>query len=161
VVRLEVARIARAHGLRGDVVVVPITNRTERFARGAVLWDGDVERTIATSRAQGDRFVVHFAGVDDRTTAEGLRGHVLTADPMPSSDPDEVFVHELIGRRVLDQHGRDLGVVRHVEANPAHDIVVCDSGVLVPMVFVRRAEPDTEVVHVDVPDGLVELYSEP
>ncbi len=156
--RLEVGRISRAHGLRGEVVVSAITNRGERFAIGAVLYDGDVVYSIVSSRMQGDRYVVRFDGVTDRNAAEVLRGRVLTADPVPG-DGDEVFVHELIGRRVVDQHERDLGQVLHVEANPAHDIVVCDSGVLIPILFVRDQSADG--VRVELPDGLVELYLDP
>lgn len=154
--RLVVGRIARAHGLRGDVVIAPITNRTERFAVGATLHDGDTPREIIASRTQSDRFVVRFSDIADRTAAEALRGRVLTADPIESEDPDEFFVHEMIGARMKDQHGRDLGVVTHVEANPAHDIAVCDSGVLVPVVFIR--ETVDGVITAELPDGLVELY---
>ncbi len=153
--RLEVGRISRAHGLRGDVVIAPITNRGERFAVGAELFDGSQTYRIVTSRRQGDQYVVRFDGVDDRDRAELLRGRVLHAEPLPA-EPGEVFVHELIGARVIDQRDRNLGVVRHVEANPAHDIVVCDSGVLIPIVFVGEVVDD--VVRVEVPDGLVELY---
>jgi 16S rRNA processing protein RimM len=153
--RLDVGRISRAHGLRGDLVIAPITNRGERFAVGSELFDGAQSHRIVTSRRQGDHFVVHFDGIDDRASAELLRGRVLQAEPL-TAEPGEVFVHELIGARVIDQHDRALGVVRHVEANPAHDILVCDTGVLIPIVFV--GEVVDEVVHVDVPDGLVELY---
>ncbi len=153
--RLDVGRVSRAHGLRGDVVVAPITNRHERFDVGAELFDGPELRRVVASRRQGDHFVVHFDGVDDRNAAELLRGRVLQADPVAGA-PGEVFVHELIGARVIDQHDRDLGVVRHVEANPAHDILVCDSGVLIPIVFI--GDLADAVLRVDLPDGLVELY---
>ncbi len=156
VARLVVGRIARAHGLRGEVVIAPISNIASRFTIGAVLRDGDIARTIVSSRVQADRFVVRFDGIEDRNAAEALRGHELLADAIESDDPDEFFVHELIGSRMVDQHGRDLGVIAHVEANPAHDIAVCDSGVLVPIVFIRDSAKG--VVTADLPDGLVELY---
>jgi 16S rRNA processing protein RimM len=101
--------------------------------------------------------VIRFDGIDDRTAAEALRGRLLTADAMPAN-PDELLIHELIGRRVVDQHDRDLGEVRHVEANPAHDILVTTTGVLIPIVFVR--DDSQHSIRVEVPDGLVELYLE-
>jgi 16S rRNA processing protein RimM len=142
--------------LRGDVVIAPLTNRVERFAVGSTLFADDTPLEIVTSRKQGVRFVVRFVGIDDRTAAEAMRGRTLSADPIDSDDPDELFVHELIGARMTDQFGRDLGVVTHVEANPAHDIAVCDSGVLVPVVFIRDRVDD--VISAELPDGLVELY---
>jgi 16S rRNA processing protein RimM len=143
--------------LRGDVVIVPITNHVERFAVGSVLFDGDEALEIVATRQSGDRFVVRFFGVTDRTAAEIRRGHVLRADPL-AADPDELFVHELIGIRLVDQHDRDLGRVRHVEANPAHDILVTDRDVLVPIVFLGAISDG--VGRVEVPDGLIELYLE-
>lgn len=155
--RLEVGRIARAHGLRGDVVIAPITDLDARFAVGSTLYDGDTPMEIVASRVQADRFVVRFAGIDDRSAAESLRGHLLHADQV-AADDGTIFVHDLVSSRVLDQHGRDLGVVTHVEANPAHDIMVCDTGMLIPVVFLR--DHGGGVIHTDLPDGLVELYLE-
>ncbi len=154
--RLEVGRIARAHGLRGEVVIAPVSNVAARFAAGATVYAGDRPLHISTSRAQSGRFVVRLEGVDDRSAAEALRGTLLTGDPLGRAPEGEVWVHEMIGAHVTDTRGRDLGRVRHVEANPAHDVLVCDSGVLVPVVFIIEHEPGR--ILVEVPDGLVELY---
>ena len=56
---------------------------------------------------------------------------------------------------VRDPSGARIGVVDAVQANPAHDLLVLDSGALVPMVFVVDHEPG--VVVVDLPDGLLDL----
>ena len=154
--RLEVGRVAKAHGLRGEVVVAPITNHHERFAVGAVLRAGDRELRIVTSRPFQDRFLVRFAGIDDRNGSEALRGLVLTAEPLGAPPTGELWVHELIGSEARHRDGRDLGRVVAVEANPAHDLLVLEGGALVPMVFVVEAEPGLIVV--DPPAGLLELY---
>jgi ribosomal 30S subunit maturation factor RimM len=57
---------------------------------------------------------------------------------------------------VSDRAGADLGTVVAVEANPAHDILVTDEGVLIPIVFVVE-RGDGRVV-VDLPEGLLQLY---
>jgi 16S rRNA processing protein RimM len=65
-------------------------------------------------------------------------------------------VHELVGARVVEQgSGRDRGRVVAVVANPAHDLLELDSGVLVPIVFVRSLEAGTATV--DAPEGLFDL----
>jgi len=153
--RLEVGRIGRAHGLQGDVHVVPITNRAERFAPGAVLYAGDRTLVIERARRQNDRWVVRFVGVDDRNGAEALRNQLLTGDAIDETSDDELWVHELIGAEVRDRAGAVLGRVVAVEANPAHDLLVLDSNALIPMVFVT-AHGDG-VVTVDVPEGLLDL----
>ncbi len=153
--RLEVGRIGRAHGLRGEVSVAAVSNRPERFAPGSVLYAGERPRVVRTSRPHQDRWLVCFEGVDGRDAAEALRNQILTGDPLGDAPEGEVWVHEVIGSAVRDRAGTELGRVRAVEANPAHDLLVLDSGPLIPMVFVVSHEPG--VVVVDLPEGLLDL----
>jgi len=164
--RLEIGKIVKAHGIRGEVVVEAVTNRPERFAAGSVLFAGDRALPVRRAGVQGgpdpagrasrDRWIVSFEGIDDRTTAERLRGTVLTGDPLPGGDGegDELWVHELVGSQVFDAGGRALGAVTAVEANPASDLLVLESGALVPMVFVVEAGGGRVVI--DPPAGLVD-----
>lgn len=153
--RLEVGRIGRAHGLQGEVSVVPISNRPERFAPGSTLYLGDRVLRIASSRRQQARWVVRFDGVDDRDAAEALRNQLLFGDELEDADEDELWVHRLIGAEVRDRNGNALGRVAAIEANPAHDLLVLDGGALVPVVFVVSSEPGTVVI--DPPEGLLDL----
>ncbi|HEY8217084.1 MAG TPA: ribosome maturation factor RimM [Acidimicrobiia bacterium] len=157
--RLEVGRIGRAHGLRGEVAVTFSTDREERTAAGAVLVaidDRGVERAlvVAAARPHQGRWLVRFEGIGDRTAAEALRGCALVADELPGRG-DELWVHELVGAEVVDAAGAVLGRVTAVEANPAHDLLVLESGALVPVTFVVRSDIDRVVV--DLPEGLLEL----
>jgi 16S rRNA processing protein RimM len=153
--RLEVGRIGRAHGLRGEVVVTPVSNIAERFERGSTLWIDGRPRVIASSRPNQHRYVIRFEGVDDRNAAELLRNKVVEAEPLGDAPEGELWVHELIGSEVRDRAGAVLGSVVAVEANPAHDLLVLDGGALVPMVFVVSS--GGAVVVVDPPDGLLDL----
>jgi 16S rRNA processing protein RimM len=152
--RLEVGRVGRVHGLRGDVHVVAVSNRPERFAPGARLFVGDEEHVVEASRAAGNGWIVHFSGIDDRDAAERIRGSVVRGAAIDAAD-GELFAHELIGAEVRDRAGTVLGSVTAVQANPAHDLLVLESGALVPVVFV--VEATAGVVVVDVPEGLLEL----
>ena len=150
---LEIATVGRAHGVRGDVVVHPVTNRLERFDVGSALITAVGERAVSRSRFDGSRWLVRFEGIEDRDAAAALTGTTVLAEPL--EDPDELWVHELCGRSVIDQHGFDAGVVMSVVANPAADLLELDTGHLVPLTFVVRCEPGA--VFVEVPDGLFEL----
>ncbi len=165
---LEVGRIAKVHGLRGEVVVQLSTDRLERVEPGSELFatpagtaapegPGDPDtRTLVVeaSRPHGDRWLVRFQGCARREDADALRGLALFAEPL---DLDEVlWVHELVGATVQTTDGRDRGRVTAVQANPASDLLVLDSGALVPIVFVVAGPDDGRVV-VDVPEGLFEL----
>lgn len=150
---LEVGHITKAHGLRGEVVVNLVTDRTERLAAGAVLTTKKGPMTVTRSRRQGARFVVEFEGVATREAAEALAGVTLLAEPI--DDPEALWVHELVGTLVVDLGGQEHGRCVAVLENPAHDLLELDSGALVPIVFVKHLVDG--VVTIDPPEGLFEL----
>ncbi len=153
--RLEVGRVHKAHGLKGDVVVSLGTDRTERVAPGSVLFVDGVERTVARSTTQPpDRWIVGFAGVSGRSEAEALRGAVLSAEPL-DADEGEYWVHELVGATVLLTDGTEVGRVEAVQDNPAHELLVLDTGDLVPGVFVVDGSGLPDRVVIDPPEGLL------
>ena len=142
--------MAKPHGLRGEVVVALSTNRPERVAKGTVLQTDRGPLTITASRPHQHRHIVRFAGIDTREDAEALHGVVLSATPL--EDPDALWIHELIGSEVVDQHGTERGTVTSVELNPASDLLVLEGGGLVPLTFV--VDHTDGRITVDVPDGL-------
>lgn len=148
--KLEVGRVSRAHGLRGEVVVIPITDQPDRFVAGATFDSDRGSLVVAASRPFQQGWLVTFEGCATRDASEALRGTVLRADPIEADG--EVFVHQLIGLRLVDQHGADHGPVSSVEANPAADLLVLEGGALVPMNFVVEVSDTT--ISVDVPAGL-------
>ena len=155
---LEVGRVVRAHGLRGEVVVEFITNRPERVAPGAQLVAAGRSLEVLQARPQGaaglgnQRWLVSFAGVEGRDAAEALCGTVLEGAPL--DDPDVLWVHQLIGAEVRDPDGRSYGKVKGVEANPASDLLVLEGGQLVPVRFVTASGEG--VLTVEAPPGLLE-----
>lgn len=152
---LEVGRIVRPHGLRGEVLVDLITDRTERLAVGSVLATDRGDLVVEAARPHTDRWIVQFDRIADRDAAEAWRGVVLRAEAI--EDPEALFVHTLVGCRVIDGADEDRGAVVAVVANPASDLLELESGALVPLTFVVGGPADG-VVRVEVPDGLFELY---
>ena len=150
---LEIGRVTKAHGLRGEVVVKLVTNRTERMDAGSVFTVDGRDMCIERSRPHHNDWIVQFAGVSTREAAEALQGAVLEAEPL--DDPDELWVHDLIGARVVDVNGAVIGTCVAVQANPASDLLVLDGGALIPLRFVVEHTP--ECVTVDPPAGLLEL----
>jgi 16S rRNA processing protein RimM len=145
-----VGRITKPHGLRGEVVVQMLSDRPERLHAGATFDAGGRLLEVAEARPHQDRYLVHFVGVDDRNSAEALRGLVLHAEEV--HDPDALWVHELIGARCVELNGTDRGVVVSVIDNPAADLLELDGGALVPVSFLVAHEPG--LVTIDPPPGL-------
>jgi 16S rRNA processing protein RimM len=150
---LEVGRIGRAHGVRGDVFVTLTTDRVERLAIGSRLKAGDRWLTVTAASRSNDRWRVHFEGVDDRDSAAALSRTVLAAEPI--EDPDALWVHQLIGAEVIEATGTARGRCVAVIDNPAADLLELESGALVPAAFVVSVAEG--VVTIDPPEGLFEL----
>ena len=68
-------------------------------------------------------------------------------------------MHRLIGSRVVEPDGTDRGVVESVQDNPASDLLVLDTGALVPLRFLVERDAQDRLV-VDVPVGLFELLDD-
>jgi len=107
-----VGRVGRPHGVRGEVSVEVRTDEPAlRFAVGAVLRPTRGQRrslTVRTVRPHGDRLLVTFADITDRTAAESLRGAELVVDVEPDTRPDdaeEFYDRQLIGLRVRRSGG--------------------------------------------------------
>lgn len=150
---LEVAHIAKPHGLAGEVSVRLITNRTDRFEPDSELSSPAGSLIVEAARPHRDRLLVRFRGVDTPEAARALAGTPLWAAPI--TDDDELWVHDLVGASLFDRTGTWRGRVEAVIANPRADLLELDSGALVPATFVTSAA-DGEV-HVDEPDGLFDL----
>ena len=133
-----------------------ITDRVERIAPGARLLAGSQWLTVTESREQQrQRWLVRFEGVDDRTAAEKLTNSILVAEPLVDDGDDALWVHDLIGSRVVDRQGVDRGTCVAVIDNPAHDILELDTGALVPVTFVITCSGG--VTTIDPPQGLFDL----
>ena len=157
---LEVGRIDKPHGVRGDVVVALTTTETSRVAPGTVLTTANGrELRIEASRPHQHRWIVTFEGVFGREGAEAVAGLTLFAEPLEDGDPDALWVHELIGSSVVEVDGTARGTVTAVQDNPASDLLVLDTGALVPLRFVTGRDESDRIV-VDVPTGLFELLDE-
>lgn len=168
--QLVVGRIARAHGVGGEVSVEVRTDDADtRFAIGSTLETDPAEKgplTVQRARWHAGRLLVRFDEVVDRDAADALRNTLLVVDSSTSAaieDVDEFWDHELIGLRALMLDGTELGRVVDVLHPPGSDVLAVtaadDREFLIP--FVRRIVPEVDVrrghLIVDPPDGLLEL----
>lgn len=150
---LEVGRIVKAHGLRGQVQVDLWSDRVERLAPGGTLSSERGPLVVIDAAAHQARFIVSFDRINSREEADRWRGVVLSAPRI--HDESVIWIDQLYGAQVVDRQGVLHGVVVDVEANPASDLMVLDSGALVPLTFVVTLEANSRV-EIDAPEGLFE-----
>lgn len=127
---VAVGRVGRPHGVDGSFVVERASEAEGRFAVGAELWlGGSPAKVVAAKRVGGGRLAI-------RLDRRAERGEELSVprEALPAPGEDEFYVFELVGRRVEEEGGRDLGRVRDVLSYPANDVLELDSGLLLPMV---------------------------
>lgn len=164
-----VGRIARAHGIRGQVIVNPESDFAhERFQPGAELYlerGGNVEKIrLTTARFHRDRPVVGIEGVETMNDAAALAGKELRVPverlaPLPT---DTFYRHDLIGCRVETTTGQDVGIVDDVEGTVGRSRLVVNGAngeILIPLAseICRTIEPAGKRIVIDPPEGLLEL----
>jgi 16S rRNA processing protein RimM len=152
---LEVGTIGRPHGVHGEVYVDLLTDITDRVAVGARVWARDGWLTVIRSKPQQQRFLVVFDAITSREEAASFTRTPIFAEPV--TDPDALWVHELIGSVVTTPDGVRHGTCVAVVANPASDLIELDDGRLIPTVFVTDSADG--LITVDVPDGLLDEES--
>lgn len=172
---LAVGHLARAHGIRGELIVQPLTDHPEgSFAPGVVLFLGAARGTepdpelppltVEGVREFKEGLIVAFREVGTRSEAEALRGRYLVR-PFEELEPPgegEVWRHELQGLEVFTREGVRLGVVRDLVEVAACDLLeVSGEGRehLIPFrkEFVVEVDVAGGRVVVDPPDGLLDL----
>lgn len=170
---LVVGRVAKSHGVRGELVVEVRTDEPEaRFAPGATL-RGKLARskevrdfTVESAREHSGRLLVFLAGIADRTAADALRGMLFvvdSADLPPSQDPDEYYDHELEGLTVRLTDGTEVGTVTEVLHSAAGELLSVRAAadkreILIPFVtaIVPTVSLADRLIVIDPPEGLLD-----
>ena len=139
-----------------------LSDDPRRFETGARLQHEDGrELVVERARTHRDRTLVKFAGVDDRSSAKGLRGTLFVpSDDVRALADDEFWPHEVLGCVAMLVSGEQVGTVKDVVAGPAQDLLVLDtpSGErLVPLAkeIVRSVDTRQGRVVIDPPEGLL------
>lgn len=158
----------RPHGVRGAILVEPLSDVPERFAPGSTLdlvtADGlrqSVE--IVSAAPHGDALRLSLAGFTDRDRVEILRGATLevSRDLTPAAPEGEFYYFELTGCLCVDALAGELGTVsRVIEDGGGLLLEVVDGARTLPIPFVRAFVRSVDVagrrIELDLPEGLIE-----
>jgi 16S rRNA processing protein RimM len=130
---LSIGRVARAHGLKGELRVELHFDGSDALEHVPRVWlskepdssAGAVEHAITWARAVPKAYLLKLEGVDDRNGAEALRGRgvwVARAE-LPETDEDEYYLVDLLGAKVVGPEG-EIGVVVEIATHPSVDALV-------------------------------------
>jgi 16S rRNA processing protein RimM len=162
--RIEIGGVARAHGIRGEVVIVTHDPASETLGAIEQLYIDGAPRRVLAARGTHRGWLVLLEGVATRTEAEALRGRPVEVDRAELDlDEGDVLLHDLVGCAVRLADGTPWGVVAEIDSVPGglqDRLVIHDGDVerMLPLVdvFVKDIDLDARVITVDPPEGLPE-----
>jgi 16S rRNA processing protein RimM len=166
-VLLAVGRVARAHGIRGRILLVPYNEDSQELVRIASLWlqgrEGEPKRfEVAKTERVNLGYLVALRGISDRDSAAALHGQEALVDraELPAPGEDELYATDLIGMSAVDQAGTERGEVVGLETAGRQELLRLRNGEkesLVPLTLVREVDEPARKITIDAPEGLFEL----
>ncbi len=163
---VSIGYVSKAHGIKGEVVVSPITDDPEQFRRPMELFLSDGRQIrdridIEKVREQKGKFIVKLRGFDDRNAAESIRGFYIQRrlESDEKLAPDEYYIFDLLGLNVVTTDGEKIGIIADVLTLPANDVYVVQGDsreFLIPAIksVVKRVDLENEVVLIEPMEGL-------
>jgi 16S rRNA processing protein RimM len=163
-----VARIAKPHGIRGEVVLESwsdVKGRLEESDSFLLVRDGKIVRNlkVESRRFFNGRHVLKFEGISNLNESELLRGHVLaiSEDQLGALPEDQYFIHQLVGMIVKLRDGREVGKVVNVMKTGGVDLLEVGEkrDILIPFTsdICVEVNPELKEILIDPPEGLLQL----
>lgn len=165
-VYLSVGLLRRPHGLRGELLMEVLTDFPQRLRVGTRLFVGSEHApvTIASIRSHNDGLLIRFRGVENPESAGKYRGKTVfvRAEDRPPLPEGEFYHHEVIGLRVVNEVGEELGTLAEILITGANEVYVVKRPdgreLLLPAIedVVLKIDPAAGLVRVRLLPGLDE-----
>ena len=163
---LAIGRISRAHGLRGEISMVVLTDFPERFDTTEWVYLGNQFQAdpyrVVGHRWHQKNILLTLEGVADRTQAEQLRGQYVQVpiDEATSLPEGVYYLYEMYGLDVVTTDGQSLGTIIDVIETGANDVYVVENQerqILLPAIadVIQTVDLDKGQIVVQLIDGLI------
>jgi 16S rRNA processing protein RimM len=169
----QLGYIVRTHGVKGQVVAffdVDYPEDYEELESVFLQLSGKLVPFFidALDIQPNGRIIIKFEDVDSIVEAEKLKNIALylPLDQLPELDEDQFYFHEVIGYTVVDEQLGELGTIREIYEMPYQDLMAMDYQgveVLIPVQdeLILRADKAAQKLFVNLPEGLVDIYTNP
>jgi 16S rRNA processing protein RimM len=162
---VAVGVVVRAHGVRGNVIVKPLTdnpNRFERIEKVLIEREGRIGPCRVTDKTESPKgWILRFHGIDTRDEAEELKGAyiLINAEELPELEEGSYYDFDLVGLEVFTVSGEKLGEITEIEKYPANDLYVVEGSagkIKLPATreVIRKVDLDNKRMEVELLDGL-------
>ena len=165
--------IVKTHGTKGQVVAFFDVDYPEDYEDMESVFLEQKGRLIpffieSMDPVKNSRFIISFEDIKTMEQAEALRGTslYLPLDELPELDEDQFYFHEVIGYQVVDENHGKLGTVKEFYDLPQQQLMAMEymnQEMLIPVMdeIILRADHDAKELHIILPEGLLEVYTEP
>lgn len=169
---LIIGKLGGAHGVRGEVKVIPLTDDVRRFSslKDCLILDEKEHlketREVEKSRVDDSRTLIKFKGIDDRNEVSKLTGYYIgvSREDAVKLPEGRYFIADLIGLTVVDESRGDLGTIKDIINSGASDIIIVKrkgkNELLIPYLnaIVKNVDLSSGKMDVVLPEGLYEIY---
>jgi 16S rRNA processing protein RimM len=160
-----VGTLSRAHGIRGEIKAVLDHASSTLFAKVNTLMvlEGAVlrEYLLLSARPMPSCSLLHLGGVTTRDQAEAMQGKLIYVkkESLPPTEPDEIYLYQLEGKKVITLQQEVIGVVdSFIETNAKTPVMVVRGAkgeYLLPVIpdVVLEVNEETNTVTIDLLEG--------
>ncbi|MFT2010101.1 ribosome maturation factor RimM [Pontibacter sp. 13R65] len=165
--------IVKTHGTKGQVVAFFDVDYPEDYDDLESVFLEQGGRLVPffiedMEPQQKGRFIIRFEEVKTMEQAEKLRNTALylPLDELPELEEGQFYFHDVIGYKVVDENHGELGTVKDFYDMPQQQLMAMDylgQEMLVPVIdeVMQRADHEAKILHVSLPEGLLEVYTQP
>jgi 16S rRNA processing protein RimM len=161
-----IGRVVRSAGLKGALVVQPLTEYPGRFLALKKVWVGKADAGqsqfhVKETCVSGQTIHLRLEEIQTRDAADTLAGRFLyvTDEDLVKLPEGTHFVHDIIGSRVIDERGRKIGTIEEVWKLPANDVYVVREGRrehLLPAIqtVIEKIDTERKQIRIRMMEGL-------
>ena len=157
---IEAGRIVNTHGVQGEVKIEVWLDSPKFFRSFKRLYTaGGQELKVLSARTHKDFVIAKLEGVEDLNAAMALKNKVVSIRRSDAALPHGAFfLQDILGARVVDEDGNEIGVLEDVMETPASNIYVVkgETEHLIPAVpeFIKKTDAEAGVITVHLIEGM-------
>lgn len=171
--RITIGQISKVHGIKGEMVVVPLTDDPKRFSelekvlllKDEKIIEFEVESVQTDFKAKRfkERVLIKLKGVENPEEAKGLVGSFLEIEKedLIKLPEGRYFIFDIIGLKVITTEDKEVGMVKEVISLPANDVYVVQGDQKeydIPAIkeVVKKIDLERKVMIIEPKEGLLE-----
>ncbi len=167
----QLGYVIKKHGTSGEVSIFLDVDQPNEYSELESVFVEINQKLvpffIESIQIRDGKAVVKFEDIDTQDDAQTLKAKsiYLPLSTLPELEKDQFYYHQIVGYNIIDQKLGEIGIIKSVVTTNMQDLLVTehkDKEVLIPIndSIVLDADHKSKVMHVNMPDGLLDVYLE-